>query len=106
MLIVLTFFFGTSKTVAFAGKVKLNKDILLDNVLYVPSFTHNLVSAAQLIGDLEINCTFFSTHYTFQRMHTDHLIGVGKMRGNMYVIDIVTKRLLHQFLQSEGYEFA
>lgn len=56
---------GTLRTVAFAGKARVNKDIVLEEVLYVPGFTHNLISVAKLIEHLHIKCTFFSTHCVF-----------------------------------------
>lgn len=34
---------SSSKKVISAGKVRLNKDILLVDVLYIPGFTHNLL---------------------------------------------------------------
>lgn len=51
---------GSSKRVYSAVKVKLNKDILLVDVLYIPGFTHNLLSVAQLIHDFGIKCIFLS----------------------------------------------
>lgn len=58
---------GTSRTVAFAGKARLNKDNTLEDVLYVPEFTHSLLSVARLIENLDIKCTFFYTHCTFYK---------------------------------------
>lgn len=40
---------GSSNRVLSAGNMKLNKDIILVDVLYIPGFTHNLLSVAQLI---------------------------------------------------------
>lgn len=56
---------GTSRIVTHGGKVKLNNYIVLIDVLYVPGFTHNLISVAQLIHALEVKCLFFKTHCVF-----------------------------------------
>lgn len=37
---------GASRQVTFAGHVKLNKYIVFENILFVPGFTHNLLSVA------------------------------------------------------------
>lgn len=56
---------GSSKTMAYAGKIKLNSDILLDHVLYVPGFTHNLLSVSQLAKSMDVKCVFHPTHCLF-----------------------------------------
>lgn len=66
---------GTSQTVGSARMVKLNKDITLIDFLYVPSFTHNLLSVARLIQDFGIKCVFYMTHCIFQKEISDKLLG-------------------------------
>lgn len=56
---------GSTQTVGSAGKVKLNKDIKLIDVLYIQGFTHNLLSVTRLIQDFGIKCVFYKTHYLF-----------------------------------------
>lgn len=53
---------GSKREVTVAGNVRVNQDIVLENVLYVPGFTHNLLSVAQLIQDSGIRCIFYKTH--------------------------------------------
>lgn len=77
---------GSSKRVTSDGKVKLNKYVLLVDVLHILGFTHNLLSVAQLIHDFGIKCIFYKDHCVFQKDHSDHLLGVGRMVGNLYVI--------------------
>lgn len=83
---------GTYKAVAYAGKMKLTKDIFLVDVLFVPGFTHNLLSVAQLIQELDVKCTFYPTHCIFQKQETDQLMGVGKMKNNLYIIESITEK--------------
>lgn len=88
---------GSSKTISHAGKVRLNKSVLLDEVLYVPGFTHNLLSVAQLVKTLDIKCTFHPTHCIFQRNNTDQVVGIQKLKGNLYVMDTVTEKYYLSF---------
>lgn len=83
---------GTSKAVAYAGKVKVTKDILLANVLFVSGFTHNLLSVAQLIQEMDVKCFFYPTHCVFQKQQTDQLMGVGKMKNNLYIIESIIEK--------------
>lgn len=79
----------SSKQVFCGGSVRLNKDIYLKDVLLVPGFTHNLLSIAQLVKDSKAKCTFMPGHCLLQRQETDGIMGIGKMLGNLYVIEIV-----------------
>lgn len=56
---------GSSRTVAYGGTTRLNKDIILTEVLFVPNFTHNLISVAQLIQSNGVKCLFYKTHCVF-----------------------------------------
>lgn len=49
---------GNTREVSVAGKVRVNQEIVLQDVLYVPGFTHNLLSVAQLIRDSGIRYVF------------------------------------------------
>lgn len=56
---------GSTKEVKIAGKVRLTRAIMLSDVLYVPSFTNNLLSVAQLIQENDIRCIFFIMIHAF-----------------------------------------
>lgn len=85
-----------------AGKVRLNQDIVLSDVLYVPGFTHNLLSVAQLIQDRGIRCVFYETHCEFHRISDGKLIGTGRMQHNLYILDtIVENHFTHLFRTEE-----
>lgn len=89
--------YGSSKPVHYGGKVKLNEHIVLENVLYVLGFTHDLIYVSQLIEELGIKCIFYKTHCIFQKNSSDQLLGVGKMKGNLYVLDTVSEKYYCSF---------
>lgn len=92
---------GSLRQVTVGGKVQLNKDIILEDVLFVPGFTHNLLSVAQLIHDSGVRCTFYPTHCTFQRGHNDQIIGMGKMENNLYVLETVVENHFTHLFRAE-----
>lgn len=77
---------GSTIEVSTGGTVRLNEDIALLNVLYIPGFTHNLLSVARLIHDSGIKCVFYTSHCVFQQDNTDRILGVGKMEKNLYIM--------------------
>lgn len=80
---------GSSKSVSYAGIVKINKDILLVDVLYVPGFTNNLLTVAHLVRTIDLKCIFYPTHCLFQKEKTNEMVGIGKMKGNLYFVESV-----------------
>jgi len=48
------------------GSVKLDTQIKLNNVLYIPSLTCNLISIAKLCKELNCSVTFFDNLCAFQ----------------------------------------
>lgn len=92
---------GSIKRVSVAGKVRLNQDIVLSNVLYVPGFTHNLLSVAQLIQENEVKCTFYQSHCVFQTGNSEQVIGIGKMEKNLYVMETVSENHFCHFFREE-----
>lgn len=77
---------GSTKMVLYSGTTRVNNEITLYNVLYVQGFTHNLLSVAQLIEELGVRCTFYRTHCLIQRKDSDHVLGVGRVEKNLYMI--------------------
>lgn len=89
---------GSSRAV----RVKLNNHIVLENVLHVLGFTHNLISVAQLIKDLDLKCIFYKTHCIFQRSTSDHLLGVAKMKDNLCEMDSVCENYYCNFFNQRN----
>lgn len=89
---------GSNKRVTVAGRVKLSADIVLFDVLFVPGFTHNLISVAKLIKDSGVRCVFHQTHCTFERLEDKKIIGKGSMERNLYVYQtVVENHFTHLF---------
>lgn len=60
------------------------------DVLYNPGFTHNLLYVARLVQDFVIKYVFCKSQCVFQKKNSYHLLGVDKMKGNLYVINSIT----------------
>lgn len=65
---------GSSKNVAYAGKAKINKDMLLMDVLYVLGFTSNLISVSQLIKSLILSVCFILHTAYFRKQKLRRLL--------------------------------
>lgn len=92
---------GSCRSVAFAGTARVSKDISLVDVLYVTCFTHNLLSVAQLVHIVGLKCIFYPTHCIFQKEQTNELVGVGKMKGNLYFIESVLENYYISFFDTK-----
>jgi len=64
--------------------VRLNDNLVLYDVLYVPSLNCNLISIAQLIEDLCCSVTFTYKSCVIQDLTTETSIGSGKHRRGVY----------------------
>lgn len=84
---------GSSKQVRIAGTVRLTNEIVLSDVLYVPGFTNNLFSVAQLIQDSGVRCIFYQTYCIFQRIQDDKALSTGRMEKNLYIFETTVENL-------------
>lgn len=78
---------GSAQVVQFVGSAQLTTKLILEDVLLAPSFTHNLVSVAELAKQLDVKCTFLKSHCLIQKRTGDSLIGMAKACGKLYLID-------------------
>ena len=72
-----------NSTIVFAskrGSVRLNDNLVLYDVLYVPSLNNNLIYIAQLIEDLCCSVTFTRMSCVIQDLATKTLIGSREQR--------------------------
>ncbi|KAH6790644.1 Cation efflux family protein [Perilla frutescens var. frutescens] len=76
---------GSSVWVFLAGEANLNRDITLHNVLFAPSFTHNLLSVGQLAKELGGKVQFLASHCIIQRLNSEAVLGICKMKKYLYV---------------------
>ncbi|KAL0423503.1 UNVERIFIED_CONTAM: Retrovirus-related Pol polyprotein from transposon RE2 [Sesamum radiatum] len=78
---------GTKKHVTHCGSVTLSPDVTLKAVLYMPSFKCNLLSVSKLSSLSHITILFSSDHCVMQDQRTKRTIAVGRLVGNLYVLD-------------------
>jgi hypothetical protein len=75
---------GSSVPIDSTGTILFNKNITLDNVLHVPSFHLNLMSASKLIKSLRCCIILFPDFCVIQGLATGKMIGWGKQDGGLY----------------------
>lgn len=69
------------------GHVKLNKQLVLDQVLGIPNFNFNLLSVSKLTKDLNCVLTFWPTFCVIQDLPSRRPIGVGRVRDGLYYLE-------------------
>lgn len=69
----------------YAGTTRLNEEMNLVDVLYAPSFTHNLISVSQLTRYLDAKVLFLASHCLIQNKKNDHILGMRRVIGRLYV---------------------
>lgn len=76
------------------GTIRVNKDILLDNVLFIPEFRLNLISISSLTTDLNTRVIFDHSSCEIQVFTKGLTIGQGKRIGNLYVLEASSSPVL------------
>jgi len=75
----------------YSGSVFINQDHVLDNVLYIPNFTFNLLnllSVAKLIDNLSCVIVFYSNGCHIKDKTSLKMIGSAKMQGRLYILRV------------------
>ena len=67
-----------------SGEICLSTSIVLSNVLYIASFTFNLISISKLVSSTNCKLIFFSTSCILQDMNTQARIGIVEVRNGLY----------------------
>ena len=75
---------GVSMVAGLEGSMTLGPKINLDKVLYIPNFSCNLISVAQLIRELKCIVIFDEDLCVIQDRTSKSLIGVGRLREGVY----------------------
>lgn len=75
---------GSAAHISHTGTVCFNSNFSLENVLCVPSFNLNLMSASKLTSALNCCVIFFPTFYVLQDLAMGKMIGSGKQQGGLY----------------------
>nr|KYP44594.1 Retrovirus-related Pol polyprotein from transposon TNT 1-94 [Cajanus cajan] len=73
------------------GFINLNKDIKLNNVLFVPDFSCNLISIHQLTNDLNCTVTYHANYCVIQDQTTKRTIGLCDLHDAVYVLKRTTQ---------------
>ncbi|KAL3511008.1 hypothetical protein ACH5RR_030409 [Cinchona calisaya] len=66
---------GTSTPITYTGNIVFNRDITLENVLCVPTFRLNLISASKITKGLNCSVTLFPDSCILQDSTTGKMIG-------------------------------
>jgi hypothetical protein len=77
---------GSIAAVTHIGTIKLSDNLTLTEVLCVPSFTFNLISASKLIKTLRCCLIFFAGYCFIQNLHHWRTIGVGKEEAGLFYL--------------------
>lgn len=68
------------------GRVQITEHFFLDDVLYVPGFSYNMLSVSKLADQTNCLCLFSSTH-CFIQDPKQRMIGSGARVGGLYAQD-------------------
>ena len=77
---------GEKAIVTHIGIIQVASTLVLENVLYVPSFTYNLSSVSKLTKSLSCCVVFLSTYCFIQDLTCWNTIGVGKLHNELYLL--------------------
>ena len=76
------------------GRVVLNDNFILKDVLYVPTLNCNLISVQQLIKENNCVVTFYPDHCTLQDQSTRMKIGRGEIKDEIYYFKADHKQII------------
>ena len=77
-----------------SGTIFFNKNLILENVLYVPDFSFNLISICQLTASLKCELIFSSTKCLIQNSRTKDKIGTVDLIAGLYVFNKTDDRIM------------
>ena len=77
---------GDTSVISHTGQVKLENNLMLKNVLYVPTFKHNLLSVQRLIKDTGCKINFYDTYCMIVNTEGTRVIAVGKAVNGLYYL--------------------
>ncbi|XP_030950060.1 uncharacterized protein LOC115973965 [Quercus lobata] len=77
---------GETALVTHIGSICLSENLVLTNVLCVPSFSFNLLSVSQLTKKMHCCLIFLSTFCFIQDLNCWRTIGVGEVHDGLYLL--------------------
>ncbi|XP_050217800.1 uncharacterized protein LOC126668655 [Mercurialis annua] len=90
--------------VSHIGTIQLTDRLILHNVLLVPDFTFNLISASKLTDDQNICLILYHDSCFIQEMHTWRMIGLAKKQEGLYILVQETASVLQCNKESQKTE--
>ncbi|KAL0427172.1 UNVERIFIED_CONTAM: hypothetical protein Slati_2892000 [Sesamum latifolium] len=95
---------GSKQCITHIGSVRLSEHITLQNVLYIPSFSVNLLSVSQLCHDFPISFVFLKSKCFMQDLKTKENLAIGRLVGQLYIFYhtsfVVPRTSIHQSVSS------
>ncbi|KAG5547669.1 hypothetical protein RHGRI_013386 [Rhododendron griersonianum] len=79
---------GSTVPINSTGTLLFNKDVILKDVLHVPSFRLNLLSASKITQSLNCCVILFPDFCVLQDLATGKMIGWGKQSGGLYYMSL------------------
>lgn len=77
---------GQYAQVTHIGSIQLSLHLMLQNVLYIPSFTFNLISTSKFTSTSQFGLIFLSNKCFIQDLYARSTIGVGNQKGSLYLL--------------------
>jgi hypothetical protein len=78
---------GSSVQSKIHGRVQLNDELIVDNVLYVPEFAVNLLSISKLCSEMFVSLIFHHDHCLIQGKTNMRRIGLAKQEAGLYYLE-------------------
>ncbi|KAL2929715.1 Retrovirus-related Pol polyprotein from transposon TNT 1-94 [Bienertia sinuspersici] len=95
---------GNKASVTHKGTVKLNNDLVLRNVMYVPSFNHNLVSVQRLIKENDCEVKFQANYCLIVRTTGKEVKGLGVAEQGLYMYVQDPAAYVREMTRKQGYD--
>ena len=80
---------GKFFVVAGTGSLQISHDILLENVLHVPSLSYNLLSICKLTTDPNCYAHFSKSTCVFQDLKSGKRIGNARVINGLYYLYVI-----------------
>ena len=81
---------GTRIPISLSGDIELSSKLKLKNVLFVPSFSFNVLLVSALVSNSHLTVSFFTGHFVIQDQVNKEMIGKGDRVKELYVLDTTT----------------
>ncbi|KAF3682563.1 putative serine carboxypeptidase-like 40-like [Capsicum annuum] len=80
---------GAKVDISHVGEARVLKYEVVGDVLYVPDFKLNFLSVSKMTKQLSCFVTFYPDFSVFQDLHSGKVKGIGKERGELYILKSV-----------------